>query len=127
MNRADRMLVVLGDGRPHSRREIFDRAGFMLTNNAASELRAQGHDVRQWREKGVYFYRLVALSEEAREGHGAGGNAGTPPKARGDFPPCPASSLSVTVPDLLTVGAADGGAQLQLVPPENGAYKREAA
>ena len=63
MNRADKMLSVLRDGKPHSRRDIFDRIGFLLTNNAAAELRAQGHDVRQSREQvdgvTVYSYRLL--------------------------------------------------------------------
>ena len=62
MNRADRMLDVLRDGQRHSRRDLFERCGFFLTNNAASELRAQGYDVEQTRERVngdvVYFYRL---------------------------------------------------------------------
>jgi len=58
VNRAERLRRVLADGKPHTRRDIFDRAGFMLTNNAASELRAQGETVVQWRDRGEYLYRL---------------------------------------------------------------------
>lgn len=44
-NRAARMYQVLQDGRAHSRAELFEHGGFYLTNNAAAELRAQGHAV----------------------------------------------------------------------------------
>lgn len=59
--RAAAMLAVLSDGRLHSREEIFAKAGrFFLTNNAASQLRALGHDVRMERVSGtVYGYRLA--------------------------------------------------------------------
>lgn len=62
MNRADKMLAVLLDGKPHSREDIFFRKGFMLTNNAASELRAKGYDVEHWQEADVHYYRLVESS-----------------------------------------------------------------
>lgn len=60
MNRAERMLFVLRDGKPHTRQDIQHRAGYFLTNNAASELRRAGHAVRQWRERGFYWYQLEA-------------------------------------------------------------------
>jgi hypothetical protein len=68
VNRATRMFEVLRDGQRHSRRDLIERCGFFLTNNAASELRAQGYDVEQTRERVngdvVYFYRLRgSLSE----------------------------------------------------------------
>jgi len=58
VNRADKMLEVLRDGRPHTRRDLFERCGFFLTNNAAAELRARGYDVRQSRARvdGVIVY-----------------------------------------------------------------------
>lgn len=63
MNRADAMLQVLQDGRPHSRREIFDAAGgYFLTNNAASELRARGYIIEHTRTKSVDVYRLAAAA-----------------------------------------------------------------
>lgn len=64
MNRADRLLAVLKDGRPHSRREIQERAGFFLTNNAASELRKQGHKIEQHREGDLYLYTLTSPLRE---------------------------------------------------------------
>jgi hypothetical protein len=68
VNRALLMLEVLRDGRPHTRREIFDHAGFLLTNNAASELRAMGYDVQQSRERvdgvNVYSYSLHGSLEK---------------------------------------------------------------
>jgi hypothetical protein len=60
MNRSDLLLSVLADGKPHSRQEIFERAGFMLLNNASSELRAQGHVIVCSRESDLYVYTLVA-------------------------------------------------------------------
>jgi len=67
IGRADRMLSVLQDGRAHSREEIFERVGFFLTNNAASELRKRGYDISQRRERGIYIYQLVsqATGDEA--------------------------------------------------------------
>lgn len=61
MNRADKLLAVLRDGREHSRQDVFDAHGFMLTNNAASELRARGHNVEHRRRDGLDVYRLVSL------------------------------------------------------------------
>ena len=60
INRADRMLAVLRDGRKHSREEILALAGgpFFLTNNAASDLRKKGHNVRYAVEGGLHVYWL---------------------------------------------------------------------
>jgi hypothetical protein len=59
--RAAAMLGVLRDGRKHSRVEIFKAAGrFFLTNNAASELRAKGYDVRHGRDGGLDVYWLAS-------------------------------------------------------------------
>lgn len=70
MNRADRMLEVLRDGRPHTRRDLFDRCGFFLTNNAAAELRARGYNVVQSRERVdgvvIYSYRLASCDEPSQ-------------------------------------------------------------
>jgi len=69
VNRAQKMLEVLADGQPHSQRELWERGGFYLTNNAAAELRAQGYDVRYSQEridgKRVHFYRLHGSLSEA--------------------------------------------------------------
>lgn len=65
MNRADRMLEVLADGLPHDRQEIFRRVGFMLTNNAAAELRARGLDVRHDQDGDVHSYRLSLREPDA--------------------------------------------------------------
>jgi hypothetical protein len=64
VSRADLLLSVLRDGKPHARQEVFDRVGFMLTNNAASELRAQGYNVRHSVDGGSHTYRMVSLLEE---------------------------------------------------------------
>jgi hypothetical protein len=79
VNRALLMLSVLRDGKPHTRRDIFERVGFQLTNNSASELRAMGYDVQQSRERvdgvNVYSYQLQgSLSESGRAGNGPGGS-----------------------------------------------------
>lgn len=55
-SRAARLLSILSDGEWHSRGDILVRAGrSFLTNNAAAELRAAGHDVVY---KPVRGYRL---------------------------------------------------------------------
>ncbi len=67
-SRAGTLLGILRDGAWHTRADIFERAGrSFLTNNAASDLRAAGHDVRFDRKRG---YRLVSLA--APEGTGSG-------------------------------------------------------
>jgi len=66
VNRADRMLAALRDGTPWSRAEIFDRVGFMLTNNAASELRDRGFTVIESRRGGEYFYQLLNPAQPER-------------------------------------------------------------
>jgi len=59
------MLAVLSDGRAHSRDDIFRACGrFMLTNNAASELRACGYDVRHELQDRVHVYRLAGMLSE---------------------------------------------------------------
>lgn len=63
-NRADLMLEVLSDGGVHSRQEIFERVGFMLTNNAASELRDRGLNVVHRVERRIHTYQLVASAGE---------------------------------------------------------------
>lgn len=75
MNRADRMLAVLAsEPRPFTRAEIFAEAGFMLTNNAASELRARGLVVERTQTAGpggetIYMYELVgSLGEPDPQG-----------------------------------------------------------
>lgn len=59
VSRADRLYSVLADGRPHSRQEVFERVGFMLTNNAASELRARGVEVEHRIVRKVHVYQLT--------------------------------------------------------------------
>jgi hypothetical protein len=59
--RAQRMLDVLKDGMEHSRSELL-AAGVGVTNNAASELRGAGYDVRYRRSGGESFYRLGRAS-----------------------------------------------------------------
>jgi hypothetical protein len=62
-SRAVVMLEILSDGDRHSRAEIIDAliaAGASLfTNNAAAELRSQGHEVITGRENGEVYYRLI--------------------------------------------------------------------
>jgi hypothetical protein len=64
VNRADKLHKILSDGRPHSRQEIFESVGFMLTNNAASELRARGVDVEHHVDNGLHIYRLAGSLQQ---------------------------------------------------------------
>jgi len=64
MNRADKMLAVLQDGRSHSRHDIWRDAGeFFLTNNAASELRLRGLNVAY--DKADDTYQLLSSLDDA--------------------------------------------------------------
>jgi hypothetical protein len=88
VNRAELLLSVLADGRPHSRHEVFERVGFMLTNNAASELRARGYDVEHKVDGGLHTYHLASLLE-----------GGAPnERASGPEQPAPAVETSVASP-----------------------------
>jgi len=75
VNRSTRLYEVLRDGRVHSRDEIFHRAGFMLTNNAASELREQlesrGLGVVHTVEHRVDCYQIVSLIGEVEASAGS--------------------------------------------------------
>lgn len=92
--RADRMLEVLRDGRPHSREEIFERVGFMLTNNAASELRDKGYDVEHRVERRIHIYQLVGGLDEAAAALSPG-----EPSAASDPTPLAAASSSPRKPE----------------------------
>ena len=60
MNRADLLYSCLRDGRPWTRRDIFERTGsYFLLNNAASELRARGVNVVWSRAGRLHVYQLA--------------------------------------------------------------------
>lgn len=66
MNRADRLLSVLKDGREHSRQDVYQAVGFLMTNNAAAELRQRGLNVIHRRKNSLDLYRLAgSLAETA--------------------------------------------------------------
>jgi hypothetical protein len=116
-SRAARMLEVLRDGKPHTRRDLFNRIGFFLCNNGASELRAAGYDVRQSRERvdgvNVYSYQLLGSLEErdpSRVGGALLGGVSPPPK-----PSRSSSELdSLPQPDLSVPPSGDDGEPLPL-------------
>lgn len=95
VSRADRMLEVLKDGRPHSREEIFERVGFMLTNNAASELRARGVEVDHRVERRIHVYQLVGGLDEAAAALSPG-----EPSAASDPTPLAAASSNPREPEV---------------------------
>lgn len=71
VNRADLLYAALKDGKPMSRREIFEHAGqFFCTNNAACELRQRGFDVPHTRDGRLDVYQLVDGSLTEREAYG---------------------------------------------------------
>jgi len=49
--RLQRVLALLGDGRPHTTREIVRRAHVVAVNSIISELRANGAEILCTREK----------------------------------------------------------------------------
>lgn len=70
LSRAARLYSVLRDGRVHSRQEIFERIGYELTNNAASELRKLGHIVHHSQIGRVHCYQLGEVEEGEVRGAG---------------------------------------------------------
>ena len=72
VNRADLLYSVLKDGRTYSRQEIFDRVGFLMTNNAASELRQRGFNVEHKKAGGLDVYRLLDTATLPPSGGGQG-------------------------------------------------------
>lgn len=106
-NRADLMLSCLRDGKPWTRREIFNEVGYFLTNNAASELRKRGLEVVQWRHEGEYVYQLT-------DGTLAEGGGGKAPAAVGKQSRSAPPSVSVFV-EGYRFEAVDEGGQLRLI------------
>lgn len=116
MNRADKMLAVLRDGRIHTRHDIWRAVGeFFLTNNAACELRARGLDV--FYDKSEDTYRLCGSLDAAA----------TAPTAVGPPDPLPGRVLAAASSEPSNPGEAheasddrsaprDGGSLLLLFP-----------
>jgi len=96
------MLSVLERGHWQTRRDIFERVGFMLTNNAASELRARGYVVEQRHYCGNYEYRIQDSGTEP------GGHHTSP-----DVAPPVTDTPAPEVPLLASSGSVS--VQLQLV------------
>lgn len=97
MNRADRMLEVLRDGRPHSREDVFSRVGYLMTNNAAAELRLRGLDVQHYKHDGLDIYELVGTLD-ATDSPLSGG-------------PAAVESVASSAPDV-AAAAADGALEI---------------
>ncbi len=57
--RARLLLEALADG-PLTRARIFERTGYMMSNNGAAELRAAGYTVVCTRAGREYVYEIVA-------------------------------------------------------------------
>jgi hypothetical protein len=56
--RLQRVLDVLMTGRDLSTLDIVVEAGVCAVNSCIAELRANGYDIRCWREGDVWLYRL---------------------------------------------------------------------
>lgn len=63
--RLQRVLDVLMTGRALSTLDIVVETGVCAVNSCIAELRANGFDIRCWREGDVWLYRL-----EGEHGHG---------------------------------------------------------
>lgn len=97
-----RLLELLSDGKPHSHREAY-RLGLMAHSRAA-DLRKDGHNIRVWREGGLYLYQLVVAS------------------SAGDLEPSPAdggASRNDAPTDPQSVSPGQGGAPPQSVPSDS--------
>lgn len=60
--RLRRVLDVLMTGRALTTLDIVVEAGVCAVNSCVSELRANGYDIRCWREGDVWRYRLEGLA-----------------------------------------------------------------
>lgn len=56
--RLQRVLILLGDGLPHSTRDVVMRAKVCAVNSAIAELRDNGIPIRCWREGDIWYYQL---------------------------------------------------------------------
>lgn len=83
-----RLLALLSDGKPHSHKEAY-RLGLMAHSRAA-DLRADGHDIRVWREGGVYLYQLASVASTA--------GADDSPSAVGGAPTASGAPRDTSVP-----------------------------
>lgn len=109
VNRADKLLAVLRDGREHSRHDVFESQGFMLTNNAASELRARGFAVVHRKKKGLDTYQLQGSLDEGAADAALPAMPGAPSSS--ELSPIPHASLAHDG----VSPAARGGGQLALL------------
>ena len=63
MSHKQRVLELLSDHKPHSHHELY-RLG-CVAHSRISDLRKDGHLIRQWRENDLYLYQLEGVLDEA--------------------------------------------------------------
>jgi hypothetical protein len=61
-----KVLQLLSDGKPHNHHELY--ALRVMGHSRVSDLRADGHNIVQWREGDLYFYRLLLNASPNRTG-----------------------------------------------------------
>lgn len=118
MTHKAKVLFLLRDGQPHSHHEGY-RLGVILHSRVA-DLRADGHEIKSWRDGDEYMYQLVQRPLDEAEQSGCSASSSGPELSN---PAAPTSQPSSTS------SSRDGGdGSLELFPrPGRGAYHDEAA
>ena len=111
MTGKQRLLELLKDGQPHSHHETY--ALGLIAHSRAADLRAEGHDIRVWREGNTYWYQLT-LREE-------------PALAPGSVPLGASASTPASPLPELGAAAAGGPEPLTLFGDERTHYAKDAA
>jgi len=110
-----RVLELLRDGKPHSHMEGY-RLGVMLHSRVA-DLRADGHVIECWHERGQYLYRLVSAvtegrvpraSADSRPGTVGGNSVDDRPPVSPSVTAGPLTAPSVEPPQWASDGAVSG-------------------
>lgn len=64
-DRLQRVADLLADGQRYSTLDIIMAAGVCAVNSCVAELRANGMDIRCWREGNVWFYQMETRIDAA--------------------------------------------------------------
>jgi hypothetical protein len=111
MTHKERVLHLLSDRRPHSHHELYQLG--CVAHSRVSDLRKDGHTIRQWRDGNLYLYQLEGALET-----GSAASSANPPVDTGTSAAEPVSSAS-SIWDPI-VSPSPGGDALSL-------FDREAA
>lgn len=81
MTHKQAVLRLLSDRKPHTHHELYQLG--CVAHSRISDLRKDGHKIKQWRKDGAYLYQLVDTLDEPRSlvRDGARGSSSVPASA----------------------------------------------